>query len=460
MERFTTFNYSIDARPSEDPWLWQHAGASRFAYNQGIRFVSEALENRKTDSDVKVPWSSFDLINAFNAWKKSSAAGVDENGSIGLHWRDSVCAQVFEEGLVDLAKGLKGFSDSKKGKRCGKKIGFPKLKKKFKSRPSFRIRNKLKKNGLMDIRIDDRTIHLPKIGSLKINDDTRKLRQLLKGGARVMFATISFDGKRWRVALNVKAGPLHPKRLHQCYSEPVGIDRGLKAFIVVADKQANEIERVVAPKPLSRSLKILRRRNKTLSRKKKLSKNFIKAKCTLRRTHARITNVRRDFIQKLSTKLVKNHDNFVIESLNIAGLIRNPKLARHIADASWGDFGRMLEYKAIWHTAKLEQADRFFASTQTCSQCHRKRKIPLELSDRVFTCEYCEFTADRDVNAAACLANMIQINLAAAKRSEALNACGEESSGSMRMASLNETGLCEAGTLEQSRGTREGWCGH
>jgi putative transposase len=459
MKRFTTFNYGLDLRAGESDRNWQYAGASRFSFNQGLRFVKEALEQKKANDVVKVPWSDFDLINAFNKWKNTSAAGVDENGKPGLTWQKSICAQVFEEALVDASKGLRAFSDSKKGKRKGKTIAFPKPKKKHKCRPSFRFRNKVAKNGAASIRIENRTIRLPKLGVLKIHDNTRDLRRLLKRGGRILFATVHFEGNRWRVSINVEAGPLHPTQLHQRQTRAVGLDRGLSAFVVAADEYANEVDRVIAPKPLNKALKILRRKNRSLSRKKKFSKNWIHSKQSLNKTHATIKNIRRDFLQKLSTRLVKNHDHLVIESLNITGMIKNRRLSRHIADASWGEFARMLEYKAAWHGTKLEKADRFFPSTRTCSQCCKKNDA-LALAERVFRCKFCGFTADRDVNAGACLANFLKISLAAAKHSEALNACGEESSGLMKMSSSGETVLDEAGTLKKLRGTREGWWRH
>src|SRR6185437_14284117 len=107
--RFTTFRYKFDLRAHEAPMLHQHAGASRFAFNQGLHFVKEALEQKKSDESIKIPWSDFDLINAFNKWKHTSAAGVDDNQKPGLTWKGTVCAQVFEEALVDAAKGLKAF---------------------------------------------------------------------------------------------------------------------------------------------------------------------------------------------------------------------------------------------------------------------------------------------------------------------------------------------------------------
>ena len=139
MTRHTTFRFCLDPTVEQHEVLARHAGASRFAFNQCLRMVKTALTDRKTDPDVRVPWTGFDLINAFNARKKTEAAGrvfvVDADGVAevrvsGLAWRREVCQQVFEEAAVDLGKGLKSWSDSRSGKQKGKRVGFPRFKKK------------------------------------------------------------------------------------------------------------------------------------------------------------------------------------------------------------------------------------------------------------------------------------------------------------------------------------------
>lgn len=446
--RYTTFHYCIDPNRNQVNDLFRHGGARRFGFNVGTRLVKAALEKRKIDSSVKIPWSGFDLINIFNAWKKTPDAGIDANGKPGLPWQHEVCAQVFEEAMVDLGKSLKAFSDSRKAKRKGKRIGFPRLKKKHKDPVVFRLRNKISKSGNASIRLEGRRLRVPMMGVLKIHDDTRNLRRLLNKGSRILFVTFSFKGDKWYVAINVQATPATTTKVLRKTRIPIGLDRGLTAFIVGADKDANEVERVYSPKPLSKRQKTLRRRNKSLARKKKFSQNWIKAKRKLSKTHAKISNIREDFLQKLTTRLVKTHDHLIIEDLNVAGMIRNRRLSRHIADASWGEFARLLTYKAEKAGSKLQFADRFFPSTSTCSQCYRQREN-LKLSERWFVCTYCHFEADRDVNSGSCLAQKDEIAIAAAKRAEALNACGEVSSGLVEISSSDETDLCEAGTFDQ-----------
>ncbi|MDT5297974.1 MAG: putative transposase, partial [Mycobacterium sp.] len=126
MSRHTTFRFCLDPTVEQHEVLARHAGAARFAFNQCLRIVKTALTQRRIDPSIEVPWTGFDLINTFNAWKKTQDAGrvftVDTDGTVdavvtGRAWRAEVCQQVFEEAAVDLGNGLKAWSDSRGGKR-------------------------------------------------------------------------------------------------------------------------------------------------------------------------------------------------------------------------------------------------------------------------------------------------------------------------------------------------------
>jgi putative transposase len=223
MSRHTTFKFCLDPTVEQYQVLARHAGAARFAFNQCLRTVKSALAHRKTDRAIYVPWTGFDLINEFNAWKKTEDAGrfftVDTEGTVetvvtGLSWRDEVCQQVFEEAAVDLGKGLKAWSDSRCGKRKGR-VGFPRFKKKTGAVASFRLRNKHRKDKPPAIRVGDssrpRSVTLPGVGQIAVHDDTRRLRRMLaKNRAKILCATISHHGGRWWVSLNVEAADLNP----------------------------------------------------------------------------------------------------------------------------------------------------------------------------------------------------------------------------------------------------------
>jgi putative transposase len=160
--RHTTFRFALDPTVAQTAMLARHAGASRFAYNQCLQLVNDALDARRKDSQVRVPWSGFDLINAFNAWKHSEAAGrifaaasdgVITEEATGLAWRREVSAQVLEEAAVDLGRALAAYGQAKTGQRKGQRVGFPRRKRKGRCRDSFRLRNKRGRTGAFVIRV-------------------------------------------------------------------------------------------------------------------------------------------------------------------------------------------------------------------------------------------------------------------------------------------------------------------
>ena len=435
MTRHTTFCFTLEPTAAQRQALWRHAGASRFAFNQSLRLVKSALEAREAGAEVRVPWSGFDLINAFNRWKRSADAGLHDDGTVGLAWRAEVLQQVFEEAAVDHGCALGAFSTRRK--TGSGRAGFPKFKTRSEGRQSFRIRNKRRGDGAC-IRVGGgagqvRAIQLPKLGVLQVRECTRKLRRMLKKGrAKILFATVSHQiGGRWKVSLNLEAEAFHPAVRHPIYAakEPVGVDRGLLTFAVLADAKGREIERIDAPRPLRAESKKLRRLSKAVSRKKKGSRNRYRARVQLSKLHHRIANVRRDFVHRASSRLAKTHGHLVLETLSTAGLMRT-RLARSLADSAWAMFASKLTYKMAWHGGTLSMADRFFPSTRRCSACGDIGEA-LPLSERTFRCRRCGHEADRDTNAAACLGQYPGLSWppVAAKQAETKNVCREGSAG-------------------------------
>jgi len=392
MNRNTTFSFTLVPSREQEQALRRHVGAARFAFNQCLRLVVNALESKqqadKSAEQTKVPWSGFDLINAFNAWKRSNEAGVDDKGP-GLVWRAEVCQQVFEEAAVDLGRALEAFSAGRKGERQGKPPRFPRFKRKATARQSFRLRNKGSGTAVA-IRVGEgeqaRMVRLPKLGSVRVRESTRRLRRMLrKGRAKILFATVSTrEGGSWRVSLNVQASPLHiERRAGRGEALPVGIDRGLKTFAVLADAAGKELERIESPRPLRRLLPKLRRQSRALSRKQQGSRNRHRARQRLSQMHGRIRNIRHDFLHRNSSRLAQTHGHLVIEQLSISGLIRT-RLARSIADSAWALFGTLLAYKAAWYGAELTVADRFYPSTRRCAACGTVGGA-LNLSERILS---------------------------------------------------------------------------
>ncbi|MCW3819151.1 transposase [Micromonospora sp. DR5-3] len=424
MGRFAAFRFTVDPSPSQVVVLARHAGASRFAFNQCLALVKEALDAKRRGGSVVVPWSGFDLINAFNTWKCSAQAGrrfvVDAAGSVeivatGLSWRAQVCQQVCEEAAVDLGRALTAWADSRQGKRPGRRVGFPTFKRKTRTRPSFRIRCKTTKAGRASIRVGDptagpRSVCLPKIGILRVREDTRRLRRMIRTRrAHIRYATVSCRASRWTITVTVEAADLHPARQHPPRPDTdsggwVGVDRGLAALVVAADTTGRQVLRVDdAPRPLRAALPRLRRLSRQVSRKQRGSRNRSEAVARLARAHHRVANVRRYFLHKVANRLVKTHDRLALENLHTAGLLRNRRLAAAISDAGWADLARIIGYKQRWRGGQATMAPRWYPSTRMCSAC-RTIGPALPLSVRIFRCDQCGHTADRDVNAAVNLA--------------------------------------------------------
>ncbi|WP_433678407.1 RNA-guided endonuclease InsQ/TnpB family protein [Nocardia sp. CA-119907] len=421
MARFTSFRFCLDPTVEQETMLGRHAGAARFAFNHCLAMTKAALGERRRDPAVRVPWTGFDHINGFNTWKKTEQAGrtfaVDSSGTaslaaVGLGWRNQVCQQVFEEAAVDLGRGLVAWRDSRIGKRSGLRVGFPKFKAKSSTAPSFRLRNKHSQRGRALIRVGDdhpRSVTLPVIGTVRVREDTRRLRRMIAvGRAKILSATVSYRGGRWMISLATEAADLHPAHQHPVHNGGdhggwVGVDRGLSAFLVAASSDGVEVDRITdQPKPLAAGLHRQRRLARSLTRKQKGSRNRRKAVVRLARHHHRIRNTRAHFLHQVSNRLVKTHDRLVIEDLNIAGMLRNRRLARAIGDAGWGEFARQLRYKQGWRGGEVLTVDRWFPSSQLCSRCGA-RTVGLTLADRIFTCG-CGAQLDRDLNAAVNLA--------------------------------------------------------
>lgn len=194
-----------------------------------------------------------------------------------------------------------------------------------------------------------------------------------------------------------------------------GVDLGVSALATLSTG-----ETITGPKPHKALLGRLQRLSRSLSRKQKGSANRAKAKAKLARLHARIANIRMDALHKLTSDLTRRFHTIGIEDLNVRGMVKNRHLARSIADMGFFEFRRQLTYKAAMRGGQVVVADRWFASSKTCSACgHKLENLPL--SARAWTCPSCGKTHDRDTNAA--------INLKHMAVSSTVSACGEEGAG-------------------------------
>lgn len=368
---------------------------------------------------------------------------------------------------VLLRRGSRGFSRALSAffsfAGTSHRRGFPRFRKRGRN-DSFRLRSDRVGAIALGEKESARNIKLPKLGWLKVFDDTRPLRRLLRPspdgvrGGRICHATICRKGTRWYVSITIMAPDLHPgsERTPNPASLFAGVDLGINCFAVVANESGTELARIAPLKPLRSNLRKLRKASRCHSRKKKGSSGRSKSAQRLGVIHTKIGNQRSNYLHHASSYLVKTQDRMVIEDLATRNLVRNRRLSREIADASWGAFKKMLEYKASWKGVELIVAPRNFASSKTCSGCG-SLKAELSLSEREFICESCGLKIDRDTNAAvnlACYGRAIQ--QAAAGCAEAENAGGARSPGRSGSTQFCATACLEAGTVSAEQSASDG----
>ena len=258
--------------------------------------------------------------------------------------------------------------------------------------------------------LDGSRIRIPNLGWVR-------MRETLRFTGKVMSATISRVADRWFVSITVDMS----EQFMQSAAEnqgAVGVDLGVSALATLSTGEV-----VRGPKANTQLLKRLKRLSKRLSNKQKGSQNRKKAKVKLARLHAKIANIRNDALHKLTSDLTRRFNIIGIENLNVRGMMKNHRLARSIADMSFYEFRRQVEYKSNRRGGIVFVANRWFASSKICSCCSYKLDV-LPLSVRQWSCPACHVQHDRDCNAA--------INLKMMAVSSTVSACGEEGAGLYR----------------------------
>lgn len=396
------YRYALDPTPDQEQAFLSHCGGKRFAYNHMLALVKSNLSQREAersygiaedDLTPYVNWSAYGLRKTWNARKHTAAP-----------WWAANSKEVYAYGCADLAAALEGWRASKRDQRAGRPMGFPRLKTR-RSRLSCRFAT-----GAIRIEADRRHVTLPRIGTIRTCENTVKLhRHLRRGTGRILSATLSRERSgRWFVSFACEIE--HRERTPKRPGAVAGVDLGVKHLAVLSTGEV-----VSNPRYLDAALRQLRKVNRALARKegpkpgRRPSTRWMKARQRLSRLHRSVSDRRRDSMHKLTTRLARTYGTIVLEDLHVAGMLRNRRLARRIADASWSEIRRQLEYKTAWSGGQLLVADRWLPSSKTCSACGVV-KTKLRLSERTFTCEHCGAICDRDLNAAHNLRNLAMRN--------------------------------------------------
>ena len=346
-------SYKYKIKPNDDQivLLNKHFGSIRFAYNYFLNERKVEYETNKQTLNYNDNSATLTKLKKLEEFK----------------WLKEINSQSLQHSLKGLDDAYNSFFK--------KRTRFPNFKSKH-TKNSFKVPQFVK--------VIDSKLIIPKFKDpIKIIQDRKfkgEIRQctLSKTPTNEYFVSIlvETDHKKFK-----KTGKI------------IGIDLGIKDFVITSDGYKYKNNRYT--KTYAKKLK---ENQKKLSRKIKGSNRYNKQKLKVATIHKKITNSRMDNLHKISTELIKKYDTIFLEDLNIKGMVKNHKLAKHISDASWGKFITMLEYKALWNDKQIINIDRFFPSSKTCNCCGYINKN-LKLDIREWTCPSCKSKLDRDLNA-------------------------------------------------------------
>lgn len=329
----------------------------------------------KTFGCVRVVWNH--NVEVFNTYDKNLTEQTQPLTSTQLkqqfEWMSEVSAAALQQKEMD----FKAFKKNYFSKTRKKKIGRPSFKNRD-SQQSYRLPNQ-------KFTLNQNSIRLEKIGKVKLVQD-----RTVPDNCKFMSVTVSKNACGQFFASVLVEIEMTPKPKT---GRKIGLDIGLKTFLT-----GNDGFRVENPSFFRESQAKLKHAQRHLCRKIKGSVRRKKAKLKVARIHNNIANQRKTFIQQITTQLMDSYDFIAIEDLNVAGMVKNHKLSKSMSDAAFSEFYATLSYKAVWYGKEVVKVDRWFASSKTCSCCGWKNEN-LTLADRVFNCQVCGLSKDRDLNA-------------------------------------------------------------
>lgn len=349
------FKYRISPTKDQAELINKHIGCARFVYNNALAFKQSEYAKDKTSH------SWYSLVKRLPDLKKEN------------EWLKEVNSQSLQQAIVNMNTAFENFF---KGR-----ADFPKFKKKGKSKQSFNIPQSIK--------IDNDKLIIPKFkGGIDI-----VLHRSIKG--KIKQATISKTPTgKYFVSILCETNEVEKQLKPVNEKTTVGLDLGIKSFLVASNGKEYD-----NPKYLRKAQDKLKYNQRQYSKHKGTKRKY---KVAL--LHEKVANQRKDFLHKVSSELINNHDSIALEDLNISGMLKNHCLAGSISDVSWGMFVTMLEYKAKWNGVNILRIGRFEPSSKTCSECGYINK-GLTLKDREWFCPDCGSVLNRDLNASINIKN-------------------------------------------------------
>lgn len=368
---YKAFEYRIYPNEEQKILLAKYFGSCRWLYNHGLE------EKIEYYTKTKKTLSRYDIQKELPSLKKSEET----------KWLSEINSQSLQATLIHLDSAYQRFFKTKKG--------FPKFKS-AKDKQSFEIPQ--------HVNINKDSVEIP-----KFKDPIKVIFHRPFSGILKTCWIKKTPTNKYFISMLFDNGIPLPKKQKHCFNKAIGIDVGIKTFVVTSNGQKFD-----NPKYLNKSLSLLKRTNKSFSRKlqkdKPLSKNAEKVKLELSLIHEYVANQRKDFLHKLSTKLIRENQTICVEDLNVNGMLKNRHLSRSISDLGLGMFLNFLKYKADWYGKNILECGRFEPSSKLCSVCGTINHN-LTLKDRIWICKKCHTTHDRDENAATNIKNLAFVGI-------------------------------------------------
>jgi putative transposase len=392
--------YRVTLDPTDDQAraLARHFGARRKAYNWTVATLRADIQAWHANGIQTAKPSLRVLRKRWNTVKDK----VCVNAETGQVWWPECSKEAYADGIAGAVDAYWNWQTSRAGKRAGKRVGFPRFKRK--GRDADRV---CFTTGAMRVEPDRRHLTLPVIGTVRIHENTRRIERLItKGRARVLAISVRRNGTRLDASVRVVV----QRRQQPGVALPgsrVGVDVGVRRLATVADAGGVVIERIENPRPLEAELRELRHVSRARSRCTKGSRRYRECTTEIARLHRRVNDVRVHHLHVLTTRLAKTHGRIVVEGLDAAGMLRQKGLPgararrRGLSDAALGTPRRHLSYKTGWYGSALVVADRWFPSSKTCHACGQVQDVGW---DEKWQCGSCSVIHQRDDNAAINLA--------------------------------------------------------